>query len=361
MKTKNLFFALSISALTFLACNSEQPTDPNENNTQNNQSSGFTIDEVGHKVLFSPGNLQFNAALGTHQTATGTAQGTWRFAENPWDYVGGEHSDYSDGTVYNNGKKCRNYEASSTYDGWIDRFCWATSGYDNTKNDPQAIYFQPWIKDYNPEDYKNGILVDHSGFGPSKDMTDKSLRGTSANYDWGVFNAISNGGNKVGKWRTLTANEWRYIIKRNDEQLFGPATINDVPCLVLLPDNWKLPQGLTFQSEYDLLELESNQDKNADTHHYFRQWDSNVYNIEQWTQMANAGAVCLPISSRYDDGDSWGIYWTSSNDPYEAERNFSQQAQRISYGGPSFFGVSFLLDSRFRTEHCSVRLVQDIE
>ena len=42
------------------------------------------------QVWFSQGNLQYNAAQGSHQCADGTTkQGTWRFAEKQWHFVGG--------------------------------------------------------------------------------------------------------------------------------------------------------------------------------------------------------------------------------------------------------------------------------
>ena len=77
------------------------------------------------KVMFSPGNLQFNAMKGIHQCADGTSQqGTWRFAEHQWDYVG----DATNGNVYENGTKCDNAKINSTYNGWIDFFGWGTNG-----------------------------------------------------------------------------------------------------------------------------------------------------------------------------------------------------------------------------------------
>ena len=66
-------------------------------------------------MRFSKGNLQFNAVQGTHKRADGTyAQGTWRFAEHQYDYIGQS-----------------NDNRSATYPEWIDLFCWGTSGYNN--------------------------------------------------------------------------------------------------------------------------------------------------------------------------------------------------------------------------------------
>ena len=83
------------------------------------------------EVCFSPGNLQYHALLGTHETLNGISrQGTWRFAEHQYDFVGDE----TDGTVYYNGKKCNNskifsYYSTALYDGWIDMFVYGCSGY----------------------------------------------------------------------------------------------------------------------------------------------------------------------------------------------------------------------------------------
>lgn len=57
------------------------------------------------RVYFSQGNLQFNATLGTHATADGTASGTWRFSDCQFDREG-----YA------------NANASEDFSGWIDLF-----------------------------------------------------------------------------------------------------------------------------------------------------------------------------------------------------------------------------------------------
>ena len=75
------------------------------------------------QILFSSGNLQFNAAQGSHSCADGSIQqGTWRFAEHQWDYVG----DAENGNVYQNDVKSDNALISDTYDGWIDLFSWGS-------------------------------------------------------------------------------------------------------------------------------------------------------------------------------------------------------------------------------------------
>ena len=111
------------------------------------------------------------------------ANNEWRFAPNQTDHIGEENSNIS-----------------PTYNGWIDLFGWGTG------NNPTNI----------------------------------SSEGETNFVDWGV--------NKIGNfapntWRTLTSDEWEYIIKGrpNAEQLIGIAQVNGVNGLILLPDNWTCP------------------------------------------------------------------------------------------------------------------------
>lgn len=120
---------------------------------------------------------------------------TWRFAENQWDYVG-------------NG----NANISPTYDGWIDLFGWGT------KDDP----------------------------------TQTSTNNPSYGWaDWGG-NAISNGSNTLNcGWRTLSKDEWDYLLftRSNGYAVNGTAnarytlaTINtdgtSVHGMILFPDSY---------------------------------------------------------------------------------------------------------------------------
>ena len=186
------------------------------------------------KVMFSPGNLQYQASTNT-----------WRFAEHQWDYIGADNQNISD-----------------SYTGWIDLFCWGTG------NNPTLI------------STKNG---DFSSF-----------------TDWGV-NAISNGGNEVNMWRTLTKDEWWYLLveRPNAEALNGFGNANERYGFILLPDEWKLPAGLSFTGEND------------------------TYTSDEWSVMEAAGAVFLPASGyRYCDGSlynvgSYGYFWSSTPDGSE--------------------------------------------
>ncbi len=113
------------------------------------------------KVFFAKGNLQYQASTNT-----------WRFAENQWDTIGSANRNRSD-----------------TYDGWIDLFSYGTSGYQGAM--PYNFYnSQSW------NTYEEIPNIDISG----------------TNYDWGIYNPISNAGNKAGLWRSLTYDEIIYML-----------------------------------------------------------------------------------------------------------------------------------------------------
>lgn len=208
------------------------------------------------KVRFSQGNLQYQASTDT-----------WRFAEHQYDYVG----DAVSGNVSEGSNLCDNSQISSSYSGWIDLFGWGTSGYNGK---------MPFMTSNAYADYGDG----------NNDIA-------ATNYDWGVFCTISNGGGH--EWRTLTTQEWEYLIKRSNT-LYGQATVCNVRGCVLLPDDWQLPVGLTFTPKpYN--------------------YETNTYNTDEWNKMESNGAVFLPAAGdRYnntitDTGESpIGYYWTSS-------------------------------------------------
>ena len=173
----------------------------------------FTINSSGDKVAFSQGNLQYQAA----PTAT------WQFAATQWEAL----------------SEATNELISPTYDGWIDLFGW------NTANNPTNISTID-------TDYPNDFV------------------------DWGIH-PISNGGNKANAWRTLSDTEWNYILTYRPDaaDLYGQATVNGVYGVVLLPDNWELPDGVTFTPSPN-------------------NWTTNDYDAEAWEKMEDNGAVFFP-------------------------------------------------------------------
>ena len=274
--------------------------------TEGALSGKFTCDERGGQVVFSKGNLQYQASTNT-----------WRFAEHQYDFVGND----AKGNVYVGETKCSNKQISATYSGWIDLFGFGTSGWNGGQN-----AYQPWSTSTKVSDYissvaekyvwvkvLNGEYEGWEGWLPAytidtiryilpigekdtvyyyedmriqpseKDTMIKydvtELERSLANADWGVYNAISNGGNKANMWHTPSYNEWYYILegRENAELLRGKGTVDTVGGCILLPDDWTLPQGLTFTPDNTTLE-------------------NNHYTLSDWAKMEAAGAVFFPFA-----------------------------------------------------------------
>lgn len=212
------------------------------------------------KVQFSPGNLQYNQKT-RH----------WRFAMNQFDFTAEENLHCGD----------------SSYDGYIDLFGWSsTSTYFgiNTTVDTYG-----WL-------YTSGDIMDPEYITYFSQFTGDFV-------DWGE--------NMLGAdYYTLSSNEWNYLRNNRDNAdiLCGIACVNGSNGLILLPDNWTLPLGLSFNSGFS--DPPSTKAKFA---------EHNNYSIEEWQQLEAAGAVFLPVAG-YRDGNNydtynknWGAkYWSST-------------------------------------------------
>lgn len=220
-------------------------------------NADFSVSEE-RVVHFSKGNLEYRPSTDT-----------WRFAENQFDIEG-----VSGAAML---------ESSAEYDGWISLFGWGTSGYNGK---------YPYMNSLRTFDYGQG----------SHDIA-------NTEYDWGVHNAISNGGDAAGLWRTLTRKEWEYLLKsrKNASEKIGMARVADVNGMVILPDVWLLPDSLFFFSGTT-------------------DFSSNVYTVEQWALMEARGAVFLPAAgiggiyrpNYFGNGNGgvgrFGEYWTATAD-----------------------------------------------
>lgn len=279
----------------------------------------FTINEQGNQVYFSQGNLQYQASTNT-----------WRFAENQWDYVGSQ-TPGNDGTIGGTVSGSDNINISSSYNGWIDLFCWGTSGYNHG-----AVCYQPW-----------SMSMTHSDYYAYNNYTN-NLSDQTGQADWG-YNPISNGGNVINQWKTLSINEWKYVINQRSTlsgRRYAKARVNGVNGLILLPDNWGA-------DAYNLSHTNTAQ----------ASFYSNIISSTQWMILENEGAVFLPSTGyRHEAGVNAGVsyeagyfcefdacfYWTDSAADTLA-----------SYG--VYFHEDHINDMWWaaRTAHVAVRLVYD--
>ena len=213
------------------------------------------------------------------------ANDEWRFAPSQLDYIGDDNANISE-----------------TYNGWIDLFGWGT-GNNPTNNSTDTDDYQTFV-------------------------------------DWGV--------NKIGSyapntWRTLTYDEWYYLRyeRPNYDKLIGVAQVNGVNGLILLPDGWTCPSGVTFKSGFhDGYGIE-----------YYAAYQT--FSSSDLAKLEASGAVFFPAAGdRVFDGDVYGVgsyggYWSSTP-------NGSDGAYLLSFYSD---GVGMSYSDRCNGR--SVRLVKD--
>lgn len=264
-KMKKSTFLLTLAAVVAVglaACQKDNQPLPEEEPSadvavgfdENGASLALFSVAEGHTVRFSRGNLQ-------HQPTTGL----WRFAKKQYDLIGNDNIVHLNNAVmeYVN-------NTSPQLEGWIDLFSWFVNGW--------GLDVHRFAKNSdNPED--TNVI------------------------DWAWHNAIENGGNKAYFWRTLTVDEWMYLLQERPDAVYkrGDATVDGVNGMVILPDNWTRPAQLVFK-------------------HGFHSYNgTNVYTAEEWLQMQEAGAIFLPAVGCFNGENifgekDYGFYWTSTID-----------------------------------------------
>lgn len=218
----------------------------------------FSINADGDQVYFSQGNLQYIGSAATPY---------WKFADNQWDYLG-----------TTTGQNSTNQNVDR------DLFGWGTSGYSHG-----AVCYQPWSTSTNYSDYNAYGSYSYNLY----DGTGKA--------DWG-YNAISNGGNQLNQWRTLTYDEWCYVIHQRSTISgirWARGTVNGVKGIILFSDDWTI-------SNYPLISTNGGN------------FSSNTISASDWTNIfENNGAIFLPAAGQRSNTwlnvvGSHGYYWSSS-------------------------------------------------
>ena len=257
----------------------------------------FSVSDT-KKVYFSKGNLQ----------ATYNTSWSWAFATNQWDYIGnaaGNTSINGGGTISGTG----------TVDlfGWVGAACaWTGAAQYGISNVKQAAQYG-------------------------------NVEGEALKSDWGTL-AISNGGNTANfGWHSLASGEWEYLFKTRTTPSgvrYAHATVNSVPGLVLLPDDWST----------DYYSLNKVNDATG------TDYTDNVISSSDWTSKLEAhGAVFLPAGgyrngAEVSDAGDKGNYWSSTSSP------IAQSAPYFYFGSAVFWGHT---SNSMRSRGCSVRLVYD--
>lgn len=280
------------------------------------ESYTFSVSAT-QKVQFSKGNLQYQPSTGT-----------WRFAEHQYDMG---FAIASEGVVY----QIYDEDEDETTNLTAEEY-YAYDGDDcNSLNIAVSSHYTSTSTAY----------IDMFGWGAWEEGN--VPYNTSSTYNCtNNFHVDIDGSND---WRILSNEEWTYLLSRRDgpDKKWGIAKVNGVRGIVLLPDLWALPSGLTFKTGYlygDNVDSET-------------QWEYNTYNTEQWTLMEENGAMFLPAAG-WRSGTNihvaacWGAeghYWTSDQSSLlnTSAINFYFQADGVT------------TSSMRKNRGASVRLVRD--
>ena len=240
--------------------------------------------ELTMKLFSVSSTRQVNFSKGNLQYQASTR--TWRFAESQLECIGSN-----------------NANISSSYSDWIDLFGWGTGN--------------------NPTNASTG-MGSYSSF-----------------TDWGS-NPISNGGNQADQWRTLTKDEWSYLMFTRTTTSgirYAKASVNETTGVIILPDDW----------DTNCYNLNSTNTSDAD-------YTTNSITLDEWTSKFEAnGAVFLPAAGyRYGTSinyvGTFGRYWSSSPDT-------SVAAYFLSFDG----SYNLFMGNYYNYNGQSVRLVADCE
>ncbi len=356
----------------------------------------FTINATGGTVIFSSGNLQYCPA-----------RNEWRFALRQFDRVGNGKSLYApeglqasgingnittvfydsidyttsdpstaSGFKETKGVPCNNLLMHKKYEGWVDLFSWGTSGHGRKVGDEYAIYFYPY--ELNGTNF-NGNYNNY-GYGPSYDeghgagATNNDIdttSGTNRWFDWGYGNVIREYSNCVyddnnihflyakdstmyrpGIWRTLTLEEWKYllisrIVDWKDSAFtyvrlqYGKNESDTITGMLLYPDDFSFAEvglaPLPFGNNYKISVL-----------------DAYMFSV-----LEEAGCVFLPNTFRF--------YMVDGSERLTFDETVTGYWTTTAANGKQAFGIktdmsSSNLQHEVKTNrkncHC-VRLVQD--
>ena len=282
-------------------------------NITRRERGDYTIKQNKKRVVFSPGNLQYQASTDS-----------WRFALNQYDYVGNADS----GNVYEGGVKCNNALKSASYDGWIDLFAWGTwtgSNPDPTKNSTN----------YNDYDWNS------DDFAKESELADVTQRG----YNWRTLDGAT--GSDAYEWYVLINDRSASTIGGTANARYLKAYVDGHRCLILFPD-----QFVWNASTMGDVPTTCNRANDLFTH---------SLTLTQWEALENAGAVLLPAAGNYitEPGSTLGpaltgiqiCYWTST--PVISTTNKLRGGVLRTWEG------SVELNTLERENWCPVRLVRD--
>ena len=294
MKNYNTIIIAVILLLGLTQCqkNTESQTPTNDYPIISSEIGFSVSDSV--RVMFSPGNL--------NATSYDGYTWSWSFAPSQDAIIG---DNYSNNAV--SGALTVDPEGTVDLFGWVGASAlWDTYGINNSQD-----YHQYGLYSYDTLKTEWGTLANEA-----------SLCG-------------------YNNWRTLSDVEWAYVFygRADAGEKHAHGNVNGKNGMILLPDVWTLPDGLSFFTDTI--------------------WNGNIYNSDQWAQMEVNGAVFLPAAGYRESADveavgEQGYYWSSVAD-------YADQANTVLFDVVFNEGQLFTTISSYRYNGYSVRLVRNIE
>jgi len=221
------------------------------------EGATFTVSQV-EPISPIGGKFIINAKGDTAVFSRGNLQykqssDKWRCAPNQYDWAG---------------EAANEQMGNSAYTGWVDLFSWSL-GAENNYGATSA---------YLSTAYHNKNFV-----------------------DWG--------GLFSGDWSTLSSAQWQYLLNTRSDanDKWGMAMIEDNLGMILLPDEWETPAGITFVPRTNpTSELWDDDDMIDDTEDHYRvkpeNMPANKFTLAEWAQLEASGAIFLPYAGRRSGG-----------------------------------------------------------
>ena len=197
---------------------------------------------------------------------------TWRCAPNQYDWAG---------------EAANEQMGNPAYAGWVDLFSWSI-GAENNYGATSA---------YLSTAYHNKDFV-----------------------DWGT--------KFEGEWSTLSSAQWQYLLNSRSDanDKWGMAMIEDNLGMIILPEEWNAPTGITFVPRANpTSELWDDEDRIDDTEDHYRvkaeNMPANKFTLDEWAELEAAGAIFLPYAGRRSGG--YGNHINRLDEEVAEEYNFT--------------------------------------
>lgn len=338
-------------------------------------------------IEFAPGNLQYQAS-----------SGNWRFAEHAWDFIDGVEIVWGNGVgawqvqfngtptgnntplagvnIYGTNNQLLSFsEVRDTQTAWIDLFGWGATGrvqntmvYGpcipfSTNEDWVDTQYQPW-QCFNNQHAGRDYSIGYGPFGTGTTLT--------GDWEWGTNDMKYYNGDDAGdNWRTLSKEEWDYLI--NNTSKFGYAEFTDHPFVDQSGQSrQRCLSGFVFLP-IGFIDPKCGADGKAFVHAPagyvgYNQYRDNQYTEDTWPLMEAAGAAFIPCAGTRGEygvtnaasGLHGGMvcqYWSSTADPDNPKKAFVFRNEN----GSETAGAEARTQDSDRSAGCSVRLARNVK